>query len=86
MTEISAKKLALVTGASRGIGAATAEMLAREGWHVIITARTEAGLAELDDRIHKAGASVPSCAALRISASSRPQRAPMALPSRSMAS
>ena len=40
MTEITDKKLALVTGASRGIGAATAEMLAREGWHVIITART----------------------------------------------
>ncbi|WP_273463809.1 SDR family NAD(P)-dependent oxidoreductase [Sandarakinorhabdus limnophila] len=57
MTDITTKKLALVTGASRGIGAATAEMLAREGWHVIITARTEAGLAELDDRIHKAGGS-----------------------------
>jgi NAD(P)-dependent dehydrogenase (short-subunit alcohol dehydrogenase family) len=55
MTEITDKKLALVTGASRGIGAATAEMLAREGWHVIITARTEAGLQEVDDRIHKAG-------------------------------
>ena len=57
MTDITTKKLALVTGASRGIGAATAEMLAREGWHVIITGRTEAGLAELDDRIHKAGGS-----------------------------
>ncbi|MEI6485566.1 MAG: SDR family NAD(P)-dependent oxidoreductase [Sphingomonadales bacterium] len=55
MTDITTKKLALVTGASRGIGAATAEMLAREGWHVIITARTEAGLKEVDDRIHKAG-------------------------------
>ena len=55
MTDITANKLALVTGASRGIGGATAEMLAREGWHVIVTARTEAGLAEVDDRIHKAG-------------------------------
>ena len=57
MTDITAKKLALVTGASRGIGAATAEMLAREGWHVILTARSETGLADVDDRIHKAGGS-----------------------------
>jgi NAD(P)-dependent dehydrogenase (short-subunit alcohol dehydrogenase family) len=49
------KKLALVTGASRGIGAATAEMLAREGWHVIIIGRNETALAEVDDLIHKAG-------------------------------
>lgn len=48
-------KLALVTGASRGIGAATAEALACAGAHVIITARTEAGLIELDDRIAAAG-------------------------------
>jgi NAD(P)-dependent dehydrogenase (short-subunit alcohol dehydrogenase family) len=49
------KKLALVTGASRGIGAATAEMLAREGWHVIIIGRNETALGEVDDLIHKAG-------------------------------
>jgi NAD(P)-dependent dehydrogenase (short-subunit alcohol dehydrogenase family) len=55
MTDTTDKKLALVTGASRGIGAATAEMLAAEGWHVILTARSEAGLTEVDDRIHKAG-------------------------------
>ncbi len=48
-------KLALVTGASRGIGAATAEALARAGCHVIVTARTEAGLIEVDDRIAAAG-------------------------------
>ena len=55
MTDSTDKKIALVTGASRGIGAATAEMLAREGWHVIITGRTEAGLKDVDDRIHQAG-------------------------------
>ena len=50
-------QLALVTGASRGIGAATAEALAREGAHVVITARTAAGLEEVEDRIHQAGGS-----------------------------
>lgn len=50
-------KLALVTGASRGIGAATAEALAGAGAHVVLTARTEAGLIEVDDRIHAAGGS-----------------------------
>ena len=48
-------KLALVTGASRGIGAATAEALAAAGAHVILTARTSGGLEEVEDRIHKAG-------------------------------
>jgi NAD(P)-dependent dehydrogenase (short-subunit alcohol dehydrogenase family) len=58
MTEhILQDKLALVTGASRGIGAATAEALAREGAHVVLTARTAAGLEEVEDRIHAAGGS-----------------------------
>src|SRR5215218_1521998 len=48
-------KLALVTGASRGIGAATAEALAREGAHVILVARTAKALEEVEDRIHAAG-------------------------------
>ncbi len=48
-------KLALVTGASRGIGAATAEALGRAGAHVILTARTAGGLEEVEQRIHAAG-------------------------------
>ena len=50
-------KLALVTGASRGIGAATAEMLAGAGAHVILTARTATELEAIEDRIHAAGGS-----------------------------
>ena len=50
-------KLALVTGASRGIGAATAEALAAAGAHVILTARTASALEEVEDRIHAAGGS-----------------------------
>ena len=48
-------KLALVTGASRGIGAATAEALAAAGAHVILTARTASALEEVEERIHAAG-------------------------------
>jgi short-subunit dehydrogenase len=50
-----AGKLALVTGASRGIGAASAEALAAAGAHVILTARTVAGLEAVEERIHDAG-------------------------------
>lgn len=50
-------KLALVTGASRGIGAATAEALAAAGAHVILTARTAADLEAIEERIHGAGGS-----------------------------
>lgn len=50
-------KLALVTGASRGIGAATAEALAAAGAHVILVARTASALEEVEDRIHGAGGS-----------------------------
>ena len=48
-------KLALVTGASRGSGAATAKALAVAGAHVVLTARTTGGLEEVEDAIHKAG-------------------------------
>lgn len=48
-------KIALVTGASRGIGAATAIGLARAGAHVLAVARTVGGLEEVDDAIHKDG-------------------------------
>ena len=52
-----AGKLALVTGASRGIGAATAEALGAAGAHVILVARTASALEAVDDRIHEAGGS-----------------------------
>ncbi|MEH6756363.1 MAG: SDR family NAD(P)-dependent oxidoreductase [Parasphingorhabdus sp.] len=48
-------QLALVTGASRGIGAATAIALAEKGAHVILTARTAKDLEEIEDKIHQAG-------------------------------
>ncbi|HEY9553489.1 SDR family NAD(P)-dependent oxidoreductase [Allosphingosinicella sp.] len=50
-------KLALVTGASRGIGAAIAEALGRERAHVVLTARTASGLEDVEERIHAAGGS-----------------------------
>jgi NAD(P)-dependent dehydrogenase (short-subunit alcohol dehydrogenase family) len=50
-------QVALVTGASRGIGAATAEALAREGAHVVLAARTAGALEEVEERIHDAGGS-----------------------------
>ncbi|MFN7596551.1 MAG: SDR family NAD(P)-dependent oxidoreductase [Cereibacter sp.] len=45
------QKIALITGASRGLGAAMAEELASRGWHVVAVARTVGALEELDDRI-----------------------------------
>jgi NAD(P)-dependent dehydrogenase (short-subunit alcohol dehydrogenase family) len=52
-----AGKLALVTGASRGIGAATAEALALAGAHVILVARTAKALEDVEERVHAAGGS-----------------------------
>lgn len=48
-------RVALITGASRGLGAALAEGLARRGWHVVAVARTQGALEELDDRVREAG-------------------------------
>ena len=48
-------RVALVTGASRGLGAAMAEALAADGWHVVALARTTGALEELDDRIQARG-------------------------------
>lgn len=50
-----AGRLSLVTGASRGIGAATAIALAKAGAHVILTARTAGGLEDVEEAIHAAG-------------------------------
>ncbi len=54
MTKPLHSRIALVTGASRGIGYATALALAKAGAHVIAVARTQGGLEELDDAIRTA--------------------------------
>lgn len=48
-------RIALVTGASRGIGAATAKALAEAGAHVVLTARTASDLEAIEEAIHEAG-------------------------------
>ena len=47
-------RIALVTGASRGLGSAIAEQLALRGWQVVAVARTVGGLEDLDDRVKRA--------------------------------
>ncbi len=55
MSQPLSGKIALVTGASRGIGRAVALELAKAGAHIVATARTVGGLEELDDEIRKLG-------------------------------
>ena len=55
MTEPLEGKLALVTGASKGIGAATAVALAEAGAHVVLTGRDVRSLEAVEDKIHEAG-------------------------------
>lgn len=50
-----AGRIALITGASRGLGAAVAERFAAEGAQLILVARTQGGLEETDDRVRAAG-------------------------------
>jgi NAD(P)-dependent dehydrogenase (short-subunit alcohol dehydrogenase family) len=57
MPQPLANRIAVVTGASRGIGYATAIALAKAGAHVVAIARTTGGLEELDDAIKAAGGS-----------------------------
>jgi NAD(P)-dependent dehydrogenase (short-subunit alcohol dehydrogenase family) len=57
MSKLLAGKIAVVTGASRGLGRAAALALAKQGAHIIATARTQGGLEELDDEIKAAGSS-----------------------------
>jgi NAD(P)-dependent dehydrogenase (short-subunit alcohol dehydrogenase family) len=55
MTQSLQGRIALITGASRGLGYAAAVALAKEGAHVIALARTQGGLEELDDTVRSAG-------------------------------
>jgi NAD(P)-dependent dehydrogenase (short-subunit alcohol dehydrogenase family) len=57
MSKLLAGRIALITGASRGIGAAVARRYAAEGARVILIARTVGGLEEVDDAVKTAGGS-----------------------------
>jgi NAD(P)-dependent dehydrogenase (short-subunit alcohol dehydrogenase family) len=55
MAGVLSGRVALITGASRGLGAAAAVELARLGAHVVITARTQGGLEDTDDAVRAVG-------------------------------
>ena len=55
MTKLLENRVAVVTGASRGLGRAIALTLAKQGAHIIATARTQGGLEELDDEVKALG-------------------------------
>ncbi|MDB5392700.1 MAG: putative dependent oxidoreductase [Rhodospirillales bacterium] len=55
MTKLLSGRVALITGASRGLGAATAVALAEQGAHVVLIARTVGGLEETDDKVRAVG-------------------------------
>src|SRR5277367_2516946 len=57
MSNPISNRIALVTGASRGLGRAAAIALGKAGAHVICVARTVGGLEETDDEIQKLGGS-----------------------------
>lgn len=59
-------RIALILGASRGLGAAMAEGLGAAGWHIIAVARTSGALEEVDDRIRAAGGDAATLAPMDI--------------------
>jgi NAD(P)-dependent dehydrogenase (short-subunit alcohol dehydrogenase family) len=68
MSAPSSPPVALVLGASRGLGAALAEALGAAGWQVVAVARTTGALEELDDRIRRRGGPAATLAPMDITA------------------